>query len=275
MTTGVISAAPADDDDELGGCAEARFRAWFLAEWRDALFVHYSISPRVLQPHVPFELDLFEGDAWVSLVAFTQRRLRPAVGGALAAWAMAPVASHPFLNLRTYVRGGDGVTGICFLAEWIPNRLARAVGPLLYGLPFRLGRLKYGAGARRVEAGGRAWQVEVMEGSSAVVTARPGTLDYFLVERYVAFTARDGRGCRFRIRHEPWGFSGIGVRTVHESLIRGAAPWFDGAKARAAHYSEGVADVRIGGPHRVPTRRRRSQLAPTGCVLVGAAAPAA
>ena len=44
---------------------------WLVAmDWRDALFVHYSIDPATLGPHVPLELDLFDGRAFVSLVAF-------------------------------------------------------------------------------------------------------------------------------------------------------------------------------------------------------------
>src|SRR5579864_1412005 len=76
----------------------------FLADWDDAVFVHYALEPAALRPHVPFELDLHEGVAYVSLVAFTQRRLRPRVGGRLAAVLSAPLASHEFLNVRTYVR---------------------------------------------------------------------------------------------------------------------------------------------------------------------------
>jgi uncharacterized protein YqjF (DUF2071 family) len=229
--------------------ADECFRAWFEADWVDALFVHYAIAPEVLQPHVPFELELFDDLAWVSLVAFTQRGLRPARGGRAAAWAMRPAATHGFLNLRTYVRGGpEGDRGICFLAEWIPNRLALAVGPVLYGLPFRLGRLRYGERERCVKAGGCAWQVEVATERRAGVEAGCGTLDEFLLERYTAFCARRGRGYRFDIRHRPWLWQRAEVRVAEDSLIREAAPWFAEATMRGAHWSEGSANVRMGGP---------------------------
>jgi len=41
------------------------------------------------------------------------------------------------------VRGRDATDtrGIFFIAEWIPNRLAVLIGPRMYGLPYRLGRL--------------------------------------------------------------------------------------------------------------------------------------
>src|SRR3982751_4891898 len=117
-------------------------RALFVADWVDAMFVHFAIDQSKLQPMVPLPLDCLDGQAYVSLVAFTQRNLRPRVGGALAAWLATPLASHEFLNVRTYVRLGR-TRGIFFLAEWIPNRLAVLIGPRTYGLPYRLGRLRY------------------------------------------------------------------------------------------------------------------------------------
>src|SRR5438067_894904 len=84
----------------------AHDRPLFFAEWLDVVFIHFELEPRVLQSSVPFDLDLRDGRAYVSLVAFTQRRLRPAFGGRLAALFAAPLADHAFLNVRTYVRHG-------------------------------------------------------------------------------------------------------------------------------------------------------------------------
>src|SRR5829696_5541135 len=110
----------------------------FTADWLDVIFVHFRIDPARLAPLVPLPLDVYQGDAYVSLVAFTQSNLRPRVGGRFGAMLAAPLAHHEFLNVRTYVRcgddargdgGGGDVRGIFFIAEWIPNRLAAFVGP--------------------------------------------------------------------------------------------------------------------------------------------------
>src|SRR5690242_12351895 len=117
-------------------------KSLFIADWLDAAFVHFRIDPAILQPMIPLPVDCFEGAAYVSIVAFTQRNLRPTIGGTLAAWLATPLATHEFLNVRTYVRHG-GARGIYFLAEWIPNRLACLIGPRTYGLPYRMGKLDY------------------------------------------------------------------------------------------------------------------------------------
>ena len=95
----------------------------FRADWLNAVFLHFRVNANAFQPMVPLEIDRFDGDAYVSLVAFTQAQLRPAVGGRWVEWLSAPLARHAFLNLRTYVRR-DETHAIYFLAEWIPNRLA-------------------------------------------------------------------------------------------------------------------------------------------------------
>ena len=48
----------------------------FHADWLRVVFLHYEIEPASLQPWVPFDLDLRDGMAYVSLVAFTMRGLR-------------------------------------------------------------------------------------------------------------------------------------------------------------------------------------------------------
>src|ERR1041385_7468233 len=160
----------------------------FCADWLNVVFLHFRIDAIALQPIVPLELDRFNGDAYVSLVAFTQSRLRPAKGGRWFEWLTAPLARHEFLNLRTYVRSGE-TRGIYFLSEWIPNRLAVLIGPRMYGLPYRLGKIKYANDLRLLEMSGRVFaQGQTMEYRAALrsrdfATVLPRSLDHFLVER--------------------------------------------------------------------------------------------
>ncbi|MFZ4767759.1 MAG: DUF2071 domain-containing protein [Roseimicrobium sp.] len=115
-------------------------RRAFVADWERTLMLHYEVSPTVLQPLVPFALDVRDGKAYVSLVAFTMRGLRLRDCGWLGRLPFLPIATHEFLNVRTYVRHrGDG--GIYFLAEWLPNPLSVALGRPVFGLPYRWGRL--------------------------------------------------------------------------------------------------------------------------------------
>src|SRR2546423_6130153 len=92
----------------------------FYARWDRAVFIHYAADQAVLQREIPFALDLRDGRAFVSIVAFTLSRMRPRIGGKLGEWLLKPLATHEFLNIRNYVRHRDE-PGIYFLAEGLYN----------------------------------------------------------------------------------------------------------------------------------------------------------
>lgn len=234
----------------------AAFRPALIADWTDAVCIHFAVTPDDLQPHVPFELDTRDGIAYVSLVAFTQRRLRPAFGGRMAEVLSTPLARHEFLNVRTYVRVG-GERGIYFIAEWIPNRLAALVGPPLYGLPYRVGRLRYAhdlaAGRIRGDVAAQAGKVSFGGQFDATTfeAACDDTLDAFLVERYTAWTFRHGIARRFRIRHAPWPVARADVEVTRRDLLDGVCEGLlRHAEVTMAHVSPGVFEVEISLPQR-------------------------
>ena len=231
----------------------------FTADWHGALFAHFAIEPELLQPSIPFELDTRDGRAYISLVAFTQSNLCPSVGGPLAAWLITPLAPHEFLNLRTYVRVG-GLRGIYFIAEWIPNRLAVLLGPRTYGLPYRLGRLRYEVDTTRrrlsgqVRTGGNKaftyesdFPAEAAE-AAEFASASAGSLDHFLLERYVAFTRRHGVSRRFLVDHAPWPQQRVDLNLIDRSILDFGGAWSRHARFVGAHFSTGVTDVTISAP---------------------------
>jgi uncharacterized protein YqjF (DUF2071 family) len=222
--------------------------AVLVADWAPALFIHYAVEPAAIQPLVPFPLDLHDGRAYVSVVAFVQHHLRPKVGGRVGALLSRPLANHPFCNVRTYVVV-DGEPGIYFLAEWIPNRLAALLGPPLYGLPYRLGKLNYDIG----DADHLRGDVRAAVGAFRFHARRSfadvdDTLSDFLVERYTAFTLRGRTPLRFRIEHEPWAHVPVDVDVEDDSLLDATGNWRRRACLICGHHSPGLRDVQIGRP---------------------------
>ncbi len=221
-------------------------RPLWKAAWDRVVMIHYEVDPEALRPQVPFPLDLHEGRAYVSLAAFTLRDLRFAAGGP-------PLATHGFLNVRTYLPG----RAIYFLAEWLSNPLCVLLGPRLYGLPYRLGRLDYD---HRLEEGRLRGRVEGREGRldyearidprARFEPALPGSLDEFVLERYGASTFRRGARRLFRVWHEPWRQARIEPEIRDDSLAAATGPWFARARLAAAHYSPGFDEVWMGRPER-------------------------
>ena len=231
----------------------------FFADWERAIFIHYETDSEVLQREVPFELDLREGRAYLSLVAFTMRGLRPRFGGRLGAWLFKPMATQQFLNVRTYVRLG-GEPGIYFLAEWLNNRLSVPLGPLAFGLPYRFGKFDYQHDHKFGEVRGVICEpssqacIAYRANLPTVAEFKPclaGSLDEFLLERYTAFTQWKSHRRYFRIWHPPWPQTSIALAEVEGSLLTTTGKWFATARLIGANYSPGVHDVWMGRPHKV------------------------
>jgi uncharacterized protein YqjF (DUF2071 family) len=213
---------------------------------------------------VPFELDTFKGDAYVSVVAFTQSRLRPVIGGRITAMMSAPLAEHEFLNLRAYVRV-NGEPAIYFISEWIPNRLAALIGPRMYGLPYRLGavRHEHAGNVKRgcvVAPGGRFEYRAAMETTASYTRATSSSRDHFLLERYLATTCGKNVARCFRVAHAPWPQCAAKAELFDTSLLRSVGRWTDDLELVGANYSPGAAGVEISPPARItfPARSRAS-----------------
>jgi uncharacterized protein YqjF (DUF2071 family) len=198
-------------------------------------------------------------------VAFSQERLRFAFGGPVTNWVGRRFANHEFLNVRTYVRHGNE-TGIFFLAEWVPKRVATWLGPPLFGLPYRLGGIAY-------EKGERVLRGCVMDrntrfifrcesaGAKDLAPCEQGSIDEFLLERYVAFTEWRGLRRMFRVEHEPWPQMPVEVTVEDDSLLRERFDWWTEARLAGANFSSGVRAVTIGWPGRV----KKGRQSPHGC----------
>ena len=227
----------------------------FYARWDRAVFIHYAVDPDTLQREIPFEVDLRDGRAYVSLVAFTLVRMRPRIGGRIGEWLLKPIATHEFLNVRTYVRHA-GEPGIFFLAEWLNNRAAVLLGPRSFGLPYRFGKLDYrhahDTDALFGTANGHNGHL-VYKGNTSGESFEPceaESLTEFLLERYTAFTQHRKQKRFFRVWHSPWPQASAEYQIVDASLIANTGQWWRSARLVGGHYSPG-ADVWMGRPHRI------------------------
>lgn len=174
--------------------------------WHGLAFLHWPFAAAALRRIVPagLEIDLHEGDAWVGITPFRVSRLRPTLLPPLPV-----ISSADEINVRVYVHR-DGVPGIWFPSLEITNRLAIVAARLAYRLPYFHARMRVerdgDAVAFRSERTGRTrasfdacWRI-----GAPLPAAEPGSLAYFLTERYVLYSGGSGHLLRARIHHRPW-----------------------------------------------------------------------
>jgi uncharacterized protein YqjF (DUF2071 family) len=175
--------------------------------WDDLLFAHWPVAYAALRPLVPpaLTLETHDGSAWVGVVPFSMRRVR-----LLPLPELPGLSSFGELNVRTYVTDGarPGVYFFSLDASNLPAVVAARIG---FHLPYfharmrattigdetRYASARYGCRLARFRARYRP--------IGPPQPAPPGTLAYFLTERYCLYTTnRRGALLRVEIQHPPW-----------------------------------------------------------------------
>jgi uncharacterized protein len=181
---------------------------WLQAQtWCDLLFAHWRIPAQALRPAVPAELpvDVFDGAAWLGVTPFE------VVGLRVRGTAPLPgISRFPEVNVRTYVTL-DGKPGIYFFSLDADSVLAVLGARRTYRLPYFRAHMSIQrtAGGEVVYRSRRAGPPAVLEAryrpTGPVFQAEPGTLEYFLTERYCLYAVDEReRIHRAEIHHPPW-----------------------------------------------------------------------
>jgi uncharacterized protein YqjF (DUF2071 family) len=191
--------------------------------WGELLFMHWPVPAESLRPLIPepLAIDTHDGVAWIGITPFAMWGVRPVFAPAL------PLLSESHeLNVRTYVHL-DGVPGVWFFSLDADNTIAVLGARLAFHLPYfkahmsleRRDRTIYFAsrrtGRRAVPAEFEAaWTVGEKLGE-----AQPGSLDFFLIERYCLYSAHGDKLYRVRILHHPWPLRSAGLLSYSSTMI--------------------------------------------------------
>jgi uncharacterized protein len=208
--------------------------------WSNLLFVHWRLPAEIVRPLLPAELtlDTWEGDALVGLVPFHLSGVRP--------WWSPPVpgiSTFCETNVRTYVHHRSQHPGVWFFSLDAASSLAVRIARWRWSLPYyraamdlqrRGSSIRYSsrrqwpgpAGACcRIEATiGSGWgDAAVRDGSGAADIAIPGSLDHFLIERYILYAHSAGGGLLMgRVHHPPYVLRRVQLDCFEETLTAAA-----------------------------------------------------
>lgn len=175
--------------------------------WSHLLFLHWPVAPEVVRSRLPkgLQVDLFDDTAWIGIVPFAMERVHP-VGLPplpLVSWFLE-------LNVRTYVHDDSGRPGVWFFSLDCNQPIAVEVARRFFHLPYHHARMGAEFVGRDIVYSSRRKGAETVSRFRyrppiQAEPARDRTLEWFLVERYLLFTA-DGKGRirRGRVHHTPY-----------------------------------------------------------------------
>jgi uncharacterized protein YqjF (DUF2071 family) len=194
-------------------------------QWRDLLFLHWEFPAAAIQATLPKGLfvDTHDGKAYLGVVPFFMRNIRPRFLPAVPG-----ISDFMEMNLRTYVHDRAGVPGVWFYSldanQWLAVKIARR----FFHLPYEHaemkssrtaeGRIRYESLRTGARANGSRCVFDYAAGAG-VPQPEPGSLEFFLVERYRLYSqARDGlrRGAVF---HEPYPLCRAELAAWDENLL--------------------------------------------------------
>lgn len=205
----------------------------FYQEWRNVIFLHYQVDLTQLKKFVPeeLEIDLFDDKSWVSVVAFTMKKIRPK-----NLPYFAPVSDFDEINIRTYVKS-NGKAGVYFLSieggKGISCKIAKGISEL----PYRFSKIKRTSNKYQSQNSEFNDKLDIAFTKGKELTEKT-ELDKWLTERYALFQDTEEAINEFEIHHLEWPIDEIKLHSLEidyprfEELIT--------EKPSKTHYSKGI-----------------------------------
>lgn len=193
-------------------------------EWRDLLFLHWEYPIDLIQNSLPpgLYVDTYQGKAYVGVIPFLMDRV------SLPGLPSIPGLSH-FLevNLRTYVYDRHGMPGVWFYSLDINSFLATWAARQFFKLPYYqadlrvskdfAGKIDY-SGSRTSEPNS-AMHFIYQPRLANTFLAEPGSLEFFLVERYVLFTYARNQLFFEKVHHAPYPLLQVNLEKIESRLF--------------------------------------------------------
>ena len=185
--------------------------------------MHWRIDAKLLRPLIPdaLEIDTFDGSAWIAIAPFTMWDIRafppfiPPIPG---------MNSAHELNVRTYVHY-DRVPGVWFFSLDCNSAAAVLGARTFFHLPYFNADIDLEEDGNtidysltRTDEPPASLQASWTVGETIPFT-HPGSLEFFLTERYCLYSEDDGEPYRARIHHQPWPLQKAGLKSFESTMI--------------------------------------------------------
>jgi uncharacterized protein YqjF (DUF2071 family) len=219
--------------DRLSPSRRPKTRVAGYQTWRNLLFVHWRISPAEASATIPdwLSVDTFDGSAWIGLVLFSMSGVRP--------WWSPPVpgvSAFAETNVRTYVHLAGSDRGVWFMSLDAGGSVGARIGRSRWGLPYHHAKMRVRrSGNQVVYECERLWPGRMGVGGRVVAEigdlfsglnldvdpgqAVPGSLEHFLIERYILYAQKGDQLLCGRVHHRPYPLREAKVTFAEQSFL--------------------------------------------------------
>ena len=181
-------------------------------EWHNLLFLHWSIPIDSIRKFIPsqLEIDTFSNCAWVGIIPFQMRRLRPSF-----AFSLPFISNFTEINLRTYVKDRYNRKGVWFFSLDTQNPLGNWIAQNFFHLNYRFAQTEFLATSSqsntcrftfpnsKLPEQTFSWQ---HSDNTFMPSHEPDSLECFLTERYRLFSYNQKKDTLFTgtLSHKPY-----------------------------------------------------------------------
>lgn len=206
----------------------------YYQEWNRALFLHWAVPFELLRKCVPpkLNLDTFDGNCYISLVAFTMEKIKPKFLPSVNY-----ISDFDEINVRTYI-DNDGKKGVYFLNIEAGKTLSAIIAKAISGLPYEKARIKRTEKSYDSNNLKKGFSLNCEFETKEIVSDKT-ELDKWLTERYCLYLNRKNELYRYDIHHKEWGLRKVDIKRLSVNYKIGDID-LSNRQPNLTHYSEGI-----------------------------------
>lgn len=209
-------------------------RPWmFYQEWNKAIFLHWEVNADEIQTLLPrgLKVDVINGKAWVSLVAFDMNNIK-----ARYLPKLPRISDFQEINIRTYVVC-NGKPSVYFLSMEANNKMSCKLLEKVSKFPYRyseMNRSNHSYQSNNVNLN-ESFSIDYeLDGKSV----SKDETDLWLTERYAVFQDHRNAMIEYDVHHLEWPMQNIICKAIKVNYSRFGT--FINDKPDRIHYSKGV-----------------------------------
>lgn len=213
---------------------------FMTCHWEDIIISTFEVDKAILEKYLPnnTELDLFNGKALMSIVAFTFSKVK---------FFEIKIPFHQKfgqINFRFYAKSKiDGTKGVVFIKEFAPKPIIALTANIFYNEPYFTKNIRFNISTKSDEKTIKYAYKDMSVKAKVKTASKPlikNSLEEFVVDKYVAFVkSNTSKTLQYRIHHKPWKLYEFIHTEINENLISLLPKHFKSAKLIKTYIVDG------------------------------------